>query len=228
MKYLAVIPARSGSKRVPGKNIRMLSGKRLIDWSIDFAKKISWINEIYVSTDIPELINAYDDNKVVCNDLRPAYLSHDTARTEDVINNVLEKYQQKNISIENIVLLQPTSPFRTISRIERARRIFEKEKSDNVVSVSKLDLKLSWLLRKEGNVHYRQFSDEFDNIDFDYFDGSFFITSTRNFLVNQSFVSKDLIGVLPDHHFESCDIDTENDFAQATAYSEAWLNVFPH
>lgn len=228
MKYLAVIPARSGSKRVPGKNTRMLAGKRLIDWSIDFATKISWINEVYLSTDIPELINAYDDNNIVCDELRPAYLSHDRSRTEDVINYVIKKYQQKNISIENIILLQPTSPFRTISRIERARRIFETEICDNVVSVSKLDIKLSWLLREEGNGHYRQFSDEYDSIDFDYFDGSFFITSTRNFLVNQSFVSKDLIGVLPDHHFESCDIDTENDFIQATAYSEAWLNVFPH
>lgn len=223
MKYLAIVPARKGSTRAPGKNTRLLHGKRLIDWTVEFAINVDWIDEVYVSTDIPELIDFYKSDKVICDTIRPSSLCDEMARTEDVVKYILGLYNGRGLEVENIVLLQPTSPFRTISRLEKAKHKFEKRKTDSIVGISKLDQKLSWLLIKQDTYFTRYFPDHKDAQTISYFDGSFFMTSTATFLRTSSFTAEQLVGVYPDHPFESCDIDTENDFLVAKALSKDWV-----
>lgn len=114
MRTLYLIPARGGSKGLPGKNIKLLNGKALIAYSIEFAlEHMQAEDEICVSTDDESVMKIADQLGVKIQFKRPFNLSSDTAKTEDVIIHALNWYKEKDIEFETIMLLQPTSPFRT-------------------------------------------------------------------------------------------------------------------
>lgn len=128
---IAVIPARGGSKRLSGKNIKHLGGKPLIAWSIDAAKKSKYIDRVIISTDdenIAEVALRYDGDVPF---LRPQELAGDTASTNGVILHVLNQIDE---SFEYVVLLQPTSPLRNTEDIDQLLESFD-EKTEGVVSV---------------------------------------------------------------------------------------------
>lgn len=113
---LGIIPARSGSKGIPNKNIYPLCGKRLIDYTIDVAVK-SKLDDIILTTDIPELLGVFEQRFVTIQ--RPNELCQDDTEMIYVIQNAIEYYEKaKNINIDSICLLQPTSPLRTIKDID--------------------------------------------------------------------------------------------------------------
>ncbi|MFY7669024.1 MAG: cytidylyltransferase domain-containing protein, partial [Crocinitomicaceae bacterium] len=103
---LVIIPARKGSKGIPGKNKKMLNGKPLIQYTIDVAKKIFPITSICISTDDPEIQQIGIENGLNVPDLRPDYLSNDASSARDVILYEVLKTGRK---IDTIVYLQPTS-----------------------------------------------------------------------------------------------------------------------
>lgn len=113
MKILYLIPARGGSKGVPGKNMKELDGKPLIAYSIDMAKRMmSEGNAICVSTDSSEISEFAKSLGVEPPFLRPAALATDTAGTYEVILHAINFYETQGISFDSVMLLQPTSPFR--------------------------------------------------------------------------------------------------------------------
>jgi len=120
-KVITIIPARGGSKGIPGKNKRIFIDKPLISWSIEHALKINIIDEIIVTTDDEELIDISKlyDVKIV---KRPKYLSKDNSLVIDAVRHALNKYYKNNYNNEILLMLEPTSPFRrksdTISCIE--------------------------------------------------------------------------------------------------------------
>jgi len=134
MRMLGVIPARSGSKGIPGKNIKILAGKPLIAYSIESALK-SKLDRVVVSTDsreIAEISKEYGAEVVI----RPKGLAQDSVPTlpviQDVVKNIEDKYQA-------IMTLQPTSPFRTTKHINKAVDIFSNDAvADSLVSVVKV------------------------------------------------------------------------------------------
>ncbi|MFG1487460.1 acylneuraminate cytidylyltransferase family protein [Halobacteriovorax sp. RZ-1] len=118
-KVLAIIPARGGSKRVPGKNIKLLNGLPLIEYTYIAAKNSKQIDEIVLSTDTQEIADSaklYDEVKVPF--LRPAELSGDSVGDIPVIEHALLHFSKLNKTFDYVVYLRPTSPFKTSELID--------------------------------------------------------------------------------------------------------------
>jgi|SRR5690606_31044772 len=131
---LAIIPARGGSKGLPGKNIRHLLGKPLIAYTIEAALAVPAIKKVFVSTDDPEIANIALEFGAECGELRPAYLATDTARAVDVYTYVLEQFIDVGEYFNEVVILQPTSPLRTSKNILEAIELFKEKDADSVIS----------------------------------------------------------------------------------------------
>ena len=112
--FIAIVPARGGSKRLPGKNLLLLGGKPLLQWTLEAASASKYLDEIIVSSDDPEILSVATENGVSAK-LRPNELSSDTAGTVDTILYALSKYAE---DFDYVVLLQPTSPLRNVDDID--------------------------------------------------------------------------------------------------------------
>ena len=131
-----IIPSRKGSKGLPGKNTKLLGGKPLIAYTIEFAKKNSKENDIIcISSDDPDVFKIAKSYNVEPDFIRPYELCTDKASTFDVIKHALEFYQNNDLAIDNIILLQPTSPFRLDDDFISMKALFETSNADMVVSV---------------------------------------------------------------------------------------------
>ena len=127
MKIIAIIPARSGSKSVPNKNIKILNGKPLIAHSIDKVLPIKKINHIIISSDSNKILNSYKiENKRLIFLKRPKKISLDSSPTELTLFHALEFYKNKFFSLPDIILtVEPTSPFRNNMSINKAINIID-------------------------------------------------------------------------------------------------------
>lgn len=137
MKYLAVIPARGGSKGLLRKNVRLLAGKPLIAWSIEQALESSRIDCVHVSTDDPEIAEIARAYGAEVPYLRPAELSQDLTPTEPVMIYALDWYQRAGRKFDAVVLLQPTSPLRFSGTLAAALEAFEARGSVSLLGVCK-------------------------------------------------------------------------------------------
>jgi N-acylneuraminate cytidylyltransferase len=134
MKPLVVIPARAGSKGVPGKNIKALNGKPLILYTVEAARAVFPDAVICVSTDSEEIKQIVEKAGLSVPFLRPDELATDTATTQEVLKHALTFYQGNGYNPDVVILLQVTSPFRTDQHIREALKLYTTE-IDMVVSV---------------------------------------------------------------------------------------------
>ena len=134
MKILVVIPARGGSKGIPRKNIKPFAGKPLIYYTIDTARAIVPDEDICVSTDDDEIIQAVENYGLKVPFRRPDELATDTAGTYEVLLHAIEFYEKQGRHYDVLLLLQNTSPFRTVEHVKEAIALFTPE-VDMVVSV---------------------------------------------------------------------------------------------
>ena len=134
MSTLAIIPARGGSKGVPGKNIRPIAGLPLIAWSIRQAKAVPGIAHVLVSTDSEEIAAVARAHGAEVPFLRPANLALDTTPTEPVMRHALDWYAERG-DVSTVVLLQPTSPLRLPGSLAAALARFDEEGADSLVAV---------------------------------------------------------------------------------------------
>ena len=133
MKTLALIPARAGSKRVPGKNVRLLCGKPLIQYSIEHAQATPGVDRVAVTTDDPKA--AEIARSLGCDVIdRPAHLASDKATTTDAVKHALEVYRAKDEFPQFVLLLQPTVPIREMGTLVEALKILETTGCDSVTS----------------------------------------------------------------------------------------------
>ena len=212
--FLAIIPARGGSKRLPRKNILDLCGKPLISWSIEAALKSKYISKVVVSSDDEEILNI-SSNFGADIIKRPYELANDTATTFDAIKhtiNNLEKY-------DYIVLLQPTSPLRNEKHIDEAIELLEEKQADAIVSVCEMDHSPLWsnTLPKDGNMNNFLRDEVLNKRSQDlekYYrvNGAVYICKTDKLLENKSFFLKDNIFAYIMDRKSSIDIDEEIDF----------------
>lgn len=144
----ALIPARGGSKGIPGKNIKKLNGKPLIHYTIEAARNVFPDDRIIVSTDDAEIIDAVEELGLRVPFVRPAELARDESSTRSVILHALDYVKSHNIPSESIILLQPTSPFRNTDHIKGAIGLFSKD-IDMVVSVKETTSNPYYLLYEE-------------------------------------------------------------------------------
>lgn len=133
--YAALIPARSGSKGISHKNIKILNDKPLLAWSIEAALQCSRIDKVIVSTDSQEIADIAGKHGAWVPFLRPVELSGDTSSTELAMVHALDFLDTQGHKVRNLVLLQPTSPFRYQGRIEEAINLFESTGADSLLSV---------------------------------------------------------------------------------------------
>jgi len=136
-KILCVIPARGGSKGVPGKNIKELGGKPLIAWSIEQAHASRLIDRTIVSTDSEEIARVSRRFNAEVPFLRPAELATDSAGTIDVLLHAMDWMEQKeHFSFDILLLLHTTAPLRTVQDIDNCLTMLIDDHYDNVFSVN--------------------------------------------------------------------------------------------
>ena len=153
MKYLVIIPARSGSKGLPGKNIRELDGKPLIGYSIEVAKQLFDKDSIVVSSDGKEILDVAKSFGLNIPFVRPDELAQDHSTSAEVLLHCIEFFKAQNKHYDAIVLLQPTSPLREKKDVENALTVFENNypNLDMVVSVKETDSNPYYVLYEENS-----------------------------------------------------------------------------
>ena len=138
MRYLAIIPARGGSKSIPKKNIYPLGGKPLIVYTIEAALKSAYLDRIIVSTDCPEIASVASNHHVEVQ-IRPSVLSADNTPTLPVLNHVVNELMEGGYYPDVVCTLQPTSPFRTTLDIDNAIKLFNSHPdADSLVSCTQV------------------------------------------------------------------------------------------
>lgn len=144
---IAIIPARGGSKGLPGKNIKLLLGKPLISYTINAAKEVKKIDKIIVSTDDKEIAKVSDLFGAECPFLRPAHLAADDSLAIDnyiyTLNRIKSEYKYYS---DEFIVLQPTSPLRTSKDIVNSIDLFQKKQADSLVSFTELEHPPSWAM----------------------------------------------------------------------------------
>jgi len=148
--YLFIIPARKGSKGIPNKNTKLLNGKPLINYTLDYASKVSTgLDKVCITTDdnkVKELAKKYDFDILK----RPSKLATDSSSMNDVVKHVIEKYNRQGIFFKAIIILQPTSPIRHINDFNKIELLYTPE-IDMVVSVRKARENPYYLLYEENS-----------------------------------------------------------------------------
>ena len=147
MINLALIPARGGSKRIKGKNIKLFHGKPIIAWTIEMAKKCNIFDKIVVSTDSEEIEAVSRKFGAEVPFLRPKEFADDETSVIEVMKHALRFYEKKKIPVVNAALLYPTSPFTREKDIKAAFRIITE--NDFVASVSEFPYPIDRALRIE-------------------------------------------------------------------------------
>jgi CMP-N,N'-diacetyllegionaminic acid synthase len=136
LKILAIVPARGGSKGLPKKNILPLNGIPLIGITINAAKKSKFIDRLILSTDCPEIAQVASQFNIENPFMRPPELATDTAFAPDNYEYTIKRMKDEfNYAADIVVILQPTSPMRTVNDIDTAIQLFLDKKADSVVSV---------------------------------------------------------------------------------------------
>lgn len=215
--FLAIIPARGGSKRLPRKNVLDLNAKPLIAYSIEAGLKSKYIDKVVVSSDDEEILNIskqYGAEIIK----RPNELASDTATTFDAIKHAIDNVE----TYDYIVLLQPTSPLRNADHIDKAIELLMAKQADAVVSVCEMDHSPLWsnTLPADGNM-YGFIKDEIKNKrsqDLEKYyrlNGAIYICKTDKLLEEKSFMLKEKIFAFTMDRKSSVDIDEEMDFKMA-------------
>ena len=144
MKSIAVIPARSGSKGLKDKNIKLLNGKPLIWYSIQAAISSGCFDEVMVSTDSEKSAEIARECGASVPFLRSDEMSTDKASSWGTVQEVLDNFKDLGKEFDTVMLLQPTSPLRTSEDIKNAFAILEEKNADSVVGVCEMDHSPLW------------------------------------------------------------------------------------
>jgi len=148
-KILAIIPARGGSKGLPGKNIKPLLGKPLIAWTIEQALQSKYIDCLYVSTDNEEIRNIALQSKADASFLRPPELSADNSPICDAVIYSLSVFENRGNNFDYVALLEPTSPLRRLDDIDNAiKSLVNNQKADSLVSVGEVHMEHPMIVKK--------------------------------------------------------------------------------
>lgn len=153
-KIIAVIPARSGSKRIPNKNVLLIAGKPLIKWTIDAALKSKYVDYTLVTTDLENIRRISTSFGANAPFLRPSELATDKAESASTVIHSLEELEKRALNFDFVLLLQPTSPLRNSKHIDEAIELFVKRDADAVISVCKAEHSPQWInhISSDGNM----------------------------------------------------------------------------
>lgn len=198
--FLAIIPARGGSKGLPGKNIKEICSKPLIAWSIEVGVKSKYVDELMVTTDyqdIADIAKKYGANVPF---LRPDFLASDTATSFDAIKHTIDFYKNElHKEFDYIVLLEPTSPLREDYDIDNMieKIVNNENKFDSIVSIGEVHEHPSIMKKIINNNHLSSYCQELEmktrrqDNDTAYFPyGVAYIVKTKSLLEEETFYTK--------------------------------------
>lgn len=219
MEFHIIIPARAKSKRLPGKNTKLLLGKPLIQYSIESALEILKPSNIWVNSDDLNVIKIAKSLGVQTL-IRPVKLSSDYTTTAEVLEHHVS-HLIKKVNCDAIMLLQPTNPFRSINFVNEAIRVFQNSGRESLATFSSSNRKLGKIVNnifEPINYSYGQRSQDLDSSYYE--NGLLYITKTKAILRGE-ILTEDVYPLICDNLESSVDIDTIEDFL----YAEAILNV---
>lgn len=228
MKILAIIPARGGSKGVPGKNIKMLGGKPLIAYTIQAAQKAKLLTEIILSTDSDKIIRVAKAYGLEVPFKRPASLATDESPTILTVLHALDYFSENGIYFDAVCILQVTNPFRTSEFIDEAIEKFKNSKADSLISVLKVPHEFNphWVFEKNAKENLVISTGESEIISRRqelptayYRDGSIYITKTEVLLNQKSLYGKSIAYMEADEK-RHINIDTVEDWESAVALAK--------
>jgi len=213
-KILSIIPARKGSKRIPGKNIKPLAGKPLIFYSIDTSLKSSIIDLTAITTDIDSIEDMADGAFFI---KRPDELAQDKSPALGVMKHaVIEAEKEFKDKFDIIILLQPTSPLRTLKTIEKSLKKLIDLNGDSAISVKKQKLLPVWTFVLDGDYMKFMFKNDLsssqDPIDTYEINGSVFAYKREILMEAEKFAIGEKIVPIIMNEKESLDIDHPEDF----------------
>lgn len=220
MKNIAIIPARSGSKGLPDKNIKELNGCPLIGYSIKAALESGMFDTVMVSTDS----ESYADIAIKCGAtvpfLRDVENAGDKSSSWDVVREALSKYKERGCEFDSVCLLQPTSPLRTYKNIVEAYKMFETKEAKAIVSVCEVDHSPLWcnvlgedaslkgFVKEEAKIPRQELKKYYR------LNGAIYIVKVNEFLANDDLYGENCYAYVMERK-ASVDIDCLDDFKYA-------------
>lgn len=213
MCTLIIIPARKGSQRLKKKNKKLFLGKPLIQHTIDFAKKLKVTKNILVTTDDPDILLIAKKNKILAPWLRPSKISTSKAKSTSFLFHALKWFKSQSIEINTVILLQPTSPFRSLYTFKKMLNIYQKNKNSVVTVTTQLknNKKVFHLLDNQ----FTQKKNKNNKLLKVNIVGNIYINSVKNIKKFNSFVNKDTTAYIIKDKKQLIDIDTKKDFQDA-------------
>jgi len=213
MRILGIIPARGGSKRIPGKNVKPLGGKPLIAWTVECALKSRYMDRLILSSEDDEIIKVALALGCEVPFVRPMHLATDEARSSDVVLHAIEEIGG---GYDYLVLLQPTSPFRSWEDIDGAISLCVDSQAPSVVSVREARERPDWMCvldpRGRMSFPYNRGGEPLRRVHI--LNGAVYVVNCRWFLDNMTFMSESTRAFeMP--WWRSVDIDTMEDWLLA-------------
>lgn len=225
-EILCIIPARGGSKRLPGKNIMEIAGKPLIAWTIEAGLKSDHITRLVVSTDNKEIAEISRSFGAEVPFIRPEHLARDSTGSFQVIEQCLDYFKKNEQSeFEYIILLQPTSPLRQKSDINEAFNLLFSKKGKAIISVCETEHSPLWSNTIEENLSMVNFLNK-DIINtqsrflpkYYRLNGAIYIYETKSLLKEKQLFLNENIYAYKMSKKNSIDIDDQIDFDLAELY----------
>ena len=214
MKFVAIIPARGGSKRFPGKNTHFLNGIPLISHSITYSLNNPEIDRTYVSTDAEDIkqISRKAGAEIID---RPAEFAGDHATTASAMKHAVQYLMNKGVEFEYVVLLQATNPLRPKNLLKEAIDIIEKGGYSSLFTVSRSEKKLGKIIDGKfvpWNYTFGMRSQDMDPL---YYENGLLYITSKELLLQEIIEGKDAYPMVVDHPYGEVDIDTVEDFHYA-------------
>lgn len=208
-KTIAVITARGGSKRLSQKNIKILGDHPLFVHSILYAQQnLDLIDAIYVSTDDEKIKKIAEKYDVIIID-RPQEISGDYSPTVVALQHVLQIVKEE---IETVVLLQPTSPFRSKDLLKEAFNKFSLGNYDNLMTVSQSRHKLGRIRDNKFVPYNYKTGQRSQDLEPSYYENGLLYISKAKAIVENRFLNENTFPLIVESSFGTVDIDTEYDF----------------
>ena len=223
-KRLAIIPARSGSRRIKNKNIKKFINKPIILRVLDEISKTNLFQEIYVSTDSLKIASIVKKHNYKIDFLRPKYLAKNNVILNDILNFVLKKFRSQKKLFDEVWLILPTSVLLTYKDYKKASNEFSKKNYSNMIAVSKFPAPIEWAFQIKNDKLYPNNkksiylpSQSFKDCYYD--TGTFLVYNLKKMNLKNKDIKKNIIFspyILPP--FKGVDIDTIEDWNLAIEY----------
>ena len=220
MINVAVIPARGGSKRIPGKNIKNFAGKPIISYSIEAAKKCGIFDRIIVSTDCDKIAEVSQSAGAEVPFARPSELSDDHTPTAPVLEHAVKWLESKGCSVKYLCCIYPTAPFVRSKDLIRGYELLIEDSISSVFSVTKFEFTIFRGLKINDEGFIEMFWPEHEltrsqDLPQAYHDaGQFYWLDSERFLKNKKLYAKDAKPIILPRVFVQ-DIDTPEDWETA-------------